>query len=158
MYVFIFFLWIIFNGNITWEIVLFGLVLSAGVYFFMCRFLDWSIKKDLLLLKRGKWLLLYFCVLFVEIVKANFATIRLVFSGKYEIEPVIVTFQIPIKSHTLRVILANSITLTPGNITVSMTEDEYVVHCLDRDFSKGLEDSLFVQILKKVEKVGIGNG
>ena len=157
MYLFIFFLWIIFNGNITCEIVLFGLVLSAGVYFFMCRFLDWSIKRDLILFKRGKWFLYYLCVLFVEIVKANFATIRLVFSGKYEIEPVIVTFQVPIKSRTLRVILANSITLTPGNITVSMTEEEYVVHCLDKDFSKGLEDSVFVQILQKMEKAGIGN-
>ena len=72
-------------------------------------------------------------------------------------EPVIVTFQVPIKSRTLRVILANSITLTPGNITVSMTEDEYVVHCLDKDFSKGLEDSVFVQILQKMEKAGMNN-
>ena len=157
MYLFIFLLWIIFNGNITCEIVLFGLVLSAGVYFFMCRFLDWSIKRDLLLFKRGGLLLWYFCVLLVEIVKANYATIRLVFSGKYEIEPVIVTFQVPIKSRTLRVLLANSITLTPGNITVSMTEDEYVVHCLDKDFSKGLDQSIFVQILQKMEKVGINN-
>ena len=157
MYLFIFLLWVIFNGNLTWEIVLFGLVLSACVYFFMCRFLDWSIRRDLILFKKGKWFLWYFCVLLIEIVKANFATIRLVFSGKYEIEPVVVTFQVPIKSRILRVLLANSITLTPGNITVSMTEDEYVVHCLDKDFSKGLEDSVFVQILKKIEKAGTGN-
>lgn len=107
--------------------------------------------------KRGGFLLWYFCVLFVEIVKANFATIRLVFSGKYEIEPVIVSFQVPIKSRFLRVLLANSITLTPGNITVSMTEDEFVVHCLDKDFSKGLNDSVFVQLLQKMEKVGVSH-
>ena len=157
MYLFIFLLWVIFNGNVTWEIVLFGLVLSACVYFFMCRFLDWSIRRDLLLFKRGGFLLWYFCVLFVEIVKANFATIRLVFSGKYEIEPVVVSFQVPIKSRFLRVLLANSITLTPGNITVSMTEDEFVVHCLDKDFSKGLNDSVFVQLLQKMEKVGVSH-
>lgn len=157
MYLFIFLLWVIFNGNVTWEIVLFGLVLSACVYFFMCRFLDWSIRRDLLLFKRGGLLLWYFCVLLVEIVKANFATIRLVFSGKYEIEPVIVSFQVPIKSRFLRVLLANSITLTPGNITVSMTEDEFVVHCLDKDFSKGLNDSVFVQLLQKMEKVGVSH-
>lgn len=157
MYLFIFLLWVIFNGNVTWEIVLFGLVLSACVYFFMCRFLDWSIRRDLLLFKRGGLLLWYFCVLLVEIVKANFATIRLVFSGKYEIEPVVVSFQVPIKSRFLRVLLANSITLTPGNITVSMTEDEFVVHCLDKDFSKGLNDSVFVQLLQKMEKVGVSH-
>lgn len=157
MYLFIFLLWVIFNGNVTWEIVLFGLVLSACVYFFMCRFLDWSIRRDLLLFKRGGLLLWYFCVLLVEIVKANFATIRLVFSGKYEIEPVVVSFQVPIKSRFLRVLLANSITLTPGNITVSMTEDEFVVHCLDKDFSKGLNDSVFVKLLQKMEKVGVSH-
>lgn len=154
MYLFIFLLWVIFNGNITWEIVLFGLVLSACVYFFMCRFLDWSIKKDLLLFQRGGLLLWYFCVLLVEIVKANFETIRLVFSGKYEIEPVVVTFQVPIKSRFLRVLLANSITLTPGSITVSLTEDEYVVHCLNHNFAKGLKDSVFVHLIKKMEKAG----
>lgn len=157
MYLFIFLLWVIFNGNLTWEIVLFGLVLSACVYFFMCRFLDWSIGKDLFLFQRGGLFIWYFCVLIVEIVKANFATIRLVFSGKYEIEPVVVSFQVPIKNRFLRVLLANSITLTPGNITVSLTEDEYVVHCLDKDFAEGLDDSVFVHLLERMEKVGVSN-
>lgn len=157
MYFFIFLLWVIFNGKLTWEIVLFGLVLSACIYLFMCRFLDWSIRRDLLLFQSGGLLIWYFCVLLVEIVKANYATIRLVFSGKYEMEPVVVSFQVPIKNQFLRVLLANSITLTPGTITVSLTKDQYVVHCLDKDFSKGLEDSVFVRLIKKMEKVGGGD-
>ena len=35
----------------------------------------------------------------------------------------------------LRVLLANSITLTPGTITVSLEDDTYVVHALDKDFA-----------------------
>lgn len=124
MYLFIFLLWVIFNGSVTWEIVLFGLVLSACVYFFMCRFLDWSKRKDLFLFQKSGLFVWYFCVLIVEIVKANYETISFVFLQKSKIEPIVVSFQVPVKSKFLRVLLANSITLTPGSITVSLTEFE----------------------------------
>ena len=43
--------WIIFNGAISLEIVLFGIGISAAVYFFACRFLEFSIQKDLMCIK-----------------------------------------------------------------------------------------------------------
>ena len=45
---FLFFLvWIIFNGAVTEEIVVFGLVISAAMYAFSCKFMNYSIKKDI---------------------------------------------------------------------------------------------------------------
>ena len=41
--------WILLNGRFTWEILLFGLVIAAAVYWFICRFMDYSLKKDFLL-------------------------------------------------------------------------------------------------------------
>ena len=69
-------------------------------------------------------------------------------------EPVLVTFQTKIKSPFLRVLLANSITLTPGTITVSLEDDTYVVHALDKDFAEGIENSVFVRMLEKAERIG----
>lgn len=155
MYVLIFLLWIIFNANITLEIIIFGLVLSAFVYWFTCKFLEWSPKKDLLWLKRGGLFIEYLVVLVIEIIKANFATIKMAFSSKYVKEPVLVTFKTHIKGNFLRVLLANSITLTPGTITVALEDDVFTVHCLDKDFAEGMEDSVFVKILEKMEKVGV---
>ena len=57
-----------------------------------------------------------------------------------------------LKTETARVILANSITLTPGTITVSLTEQELLVHCLDKTLAEGMEDSSFVKLLKKLEE------
>lgn len=155
MYLLIFLLWIVFNAKITLEIIIIGLLLSAAVYAFTCKFLDWSIKKDLIWLKRSGLFLQYIVVLIIEIVKANFATVKIAFSAKYVKEPVLVTFRTNIKGKFLRVLLANSITLTPGTITVSLEEDVYVVHCLDKDFAEGMENSIFVQLLEKMEKVGV---
>ena len=47
--------------------------------------------------------------------------------------------------------LANSITLTPGTITVSLEDDTLLVHCLDKTLSEGMEDSEFVKMLEKLE-------
>mgnify|MGYP003293873687 FL=1 len=61
------------------------------------------------------------------------------------------SFDTPLKSHFLQVILADSITLTPGTITVRLNEEKFEVHCLDESMAKGIDDSIFVKMLKKWE-------
>ena len=56
-----------------------------------------------------------------------------------------------IDSDTGRVFLANCITLTPGTITGSLKDGEYLVHCLDREMAVGLEDSSFVKKIRRWE-------
>lgn len=152
MYLFYFLVWVIFNGQITLEITIFGLVIAAVVYAFTCKFMDWSPAKDLFLIKKFILLLQYAGLLIREIVKANMAMIHMTVMPDIEPNPVIVRFRTKLQSKTARVLLANSITLTPGTITVSLEEDELMVHCLDRSFSEGLEDSSFEQALLKIEK------
>lgn len=152
MYLLFFVLWIIFNGRVTLEIVIFGLAIAAAVYAFMCRFMDFSPRKDKLILKKSGLIIRYVVVLIREIIKANYASIRLFISPRIQNEPVIIRFKSGLRTKTARVVLANSITLTPGTITVSLEEDEYVVHCLDRSFSHGIGDSVFVKLLRKMEE------
>lgn len=152
MYVFYFLIWVIFNGQITLEITLFGLAIAAVVYAFTCRFLDWSPSKDLMLIKKSGLLLAYVGLLIREIIKANMAMIHMTVAPDIEPDPVIVRIHTKLQSRTARVLLANSITLTPGTITVFLEEDELTVHCLDRSFSEGLEGSSFEQALLKLEE------
>lgn len=151
MYIIFLAMWIVFNGSLTLEIFLFGLVVAALVYGFICAFMDYSIKKDLRLFKKSLRLLQYILVLIWEIIKANAAVMRMILSPKFKNEPVIVHFRTDLKSKSARVLLANSITLTPGTITVSLEEDEYVVHCLDKSLSEGMDSSVFVRLLRKLE-------
>lgn len=155
MYILFFLLWVMFNGQITVEIVIFGLIIAAAMYLFVCNFMDYSIKKDLVLIKETGYILQYVGLLVWEIVKANMATIRLIMSIKHKNEPVLVSFKTSLKTPIAKTLLANSITLTPGTITVSLEEDEYVVHCLDKSFSEGLSDSSFVKLLTKMENMAL---
>ena len=152
MYLLFFAVWLIFNGQITLEIVLFGLAVAAAVYAFVCRFMDWSPKKDRTVLRCLPLMVLYLVVLLREIFKANAATIRLILAPDLEPEPVLVRFRVNLRSQTALVVLANSITLTPGTITAGLRGSELLVHCLDRSFSEGMEDSDFVKLLHRMEE------
>ncbi len=153
MYLLIFFLlWIIFNGSVTVEIAVFGLVVSAAVYAFICRFMDYSPKKELELAKKAGYIIKYFFVLIKEISIANFATLRIICSSLREAEPVLVQFDTNFRDDTSRVMLANAITLTPGTITVSVEGGSFTVHCLDSSFAEGLPSPAFVELLEKIEK------
>lgn len=151
MYVFYFLVWVIFNGQITVEIAVFGLAVAAVVYAFTCKFLDWSPSKDLVLVKKAGLLFAYAGLLIWEVIKANMAMIRMTVAPDIEPDPVIVKIHTKLQSKTARVLLANSITLTPGTITVSLEDDELMVHCLDKSFSEGLEESSFEKALLRLE-------
>ncbi len=148
----LFALWLIFNGKVTLELVIIGAILSIAVYLFCIKFLEYSPKKELLALRLLPQGIGYFFVLVAEIVKANIGTISLIVSPKYDVEPVLVTFRTELKTDLARTILANSITLTPGTITVELTDEEFKVHCLDKEMAEGLSDSVFVRLLAKMEK------
>lgn len=152
MYVLFFFAWIIFNGNITLEIVLFGVVIATLMFAFMCKFMDYSLKKEVNVYKKSIWFLVYVILLLREIIKANLAIIPKILTVEEEMEPVIVKFHTSLKSDFTRMLLANSITLTPGTITVSLEGDEYTIHCLDTSLADGLENSDFEKALKKLDE------
>ena len=156
MYFVLVLLWIIYNGQFTAEILFFGMGISAVIYLFMCKFLDFSISRDVLMFRELFLFIRYLAVLMVEVLKANRAALRLLMSSRSDVEPVIVHFRTELETDTARVLLANSITLTPGTITVSLEGNEYEVHCLDRELAQGLNTSSFVSILKKMEKLALG--
>ncbi len=73
----------------------------------------------------------FFYILFIlyEMYAASFRVLYSIIRG--DINPRIVHFRTRLKSDTARVILTNSITLTPGTITVDLDDDHLVVHWLD---------------------------
>lgn len=152
MYLIFFLIWIIFNGQFTLEIAAFGVVISGFMYWFICKFLDYKPRTDLLMVKRIWKILHYVFILVTEIIKANFAVIKMIMSSRYEIEPAVVRFKIDLRTTPARILLANSITLTPGTITVSLEDNEYVVHCLDKSLAEGIDRSIFVTLLKDMER------
>lgn len=152
MLVLFFLLWVIFNGNITLEICIFGVVISVTLFAFVCKFMDFSLKKEIHIYKKSFLFVRYVFLLIKEIVKANFGVIRMILNQREEIQPTLVTFHADLKTVTGRAFLANAITLTPGTITVSLENDQYTVHCLDESMAEGMNDSEFAEYIKKLEE------
>ena len=152
MYLLYFVLWVIFNGNLTLEIAAFGVVIAAALFAFTCKFTDYSVAKEKKLIRNIFRILRYVAVLIIEIVKANFAVIHFILTEKEEIEPAIVSFKTDLKTPAARASLANAITLTPGTITVLLEDNVYAVHCLDDSLAEGIDQSVFVEMLKKIEE------
>ena len=50
-------LWIIFNGRVTVEILLFGVVISAAMYWFICKFMGYTPQSELIIFKRKVFIL-----------------------------------------------------------------------------------------------------
>lgn len=147
-------LWILFNGRFTIEVLIFGIFLSLALTYFTKKFLYVETKEITKHPIRNFILMVeYILILIWEIIKANILVFGVVLKKKLDFEPAIVRFKTNIKSKNLRVLLADSITLTPGTITVDLDDDgNYVVHCLDKSMGAGIDESVFVSMIRKMEE------
>jgi len=153
MYLFLLFIWFMLNGRFTWEITILGLLLCGLVALFAKKFLGYTLKKDKTLLRRIGIFVIYLGVLLWEIMKANWHVILLILAGDRHTDSTIIKVRIPLKTELARTILANSITLTPGTITISLDDDLYTIHALHPIAAEGLEESTFVKLLQKMEEI-----
>ncbi len=151
MYLLVFVFWLILNGKVTLEIVLTGAVLTAGIAAMLFVLFDHTPGRDLAFLRRFPLFLAYLAVLVKEILKASLVMIRFILSEKNTIEPTLISFDAGLKTQFGRFILANSITLTPGTITVEAQGDRFTVHCLRPDFLDVSENSVFLKWIRRLE-------
>jgi multicomponent Na+:H+ antiporter subunit E len=77
--------------------------------------------------------------LLVEIVKSSLEVVRIVLNPKLPISPTVVYLDAEPEGPIGQVILSNSITLTPGTVTLDVFNDRLCVHCLTREGAQALE-------------------
>jgi multicomponent Na+:H+ antiporter subunit E len=73
---------------------------------------------------------LYSFWLLREVAIANWQVVRIVLDPKLPIDPVLFAFRSSVESDLGITILANSITLTPGTITIEAEQGEFLIHAL----------------------------
>ena len=156
MYLLIFVLWLIFNGKITPEILLFGLAITAALGLAAKLLLGYGPKKELRLYRVLPLFLLYLLVLLWEVLKANLYVIGLILRGKRALDPTLIRLRVDLKTDFGRFILANSITLTPGTLTVESRGDVLTIHCLHPSLLENTESGVFVRLLRRMEAIHVG--
>ena len=90
MFFLLFVLWIILNGRITLEIAVFGAVICGALYLFLYKFMEYSPKRELVILKCTGGILKYAAFLVVEVIKAALAVSKLILQFDREPDPVLV--------------------------------------------------------------------
>ena len=150
MFVVLLLLWVILSGNLTAANLGLGAVISALVTFFCSKFMGYDSRRFWKSMKKAPAFLQYLTVLLKEILRENFLVISWIYRKKQP-EPTLVRFTSTLESEALRVLVADSITLTPGTYTVKLEGQEYAVHALDDSFQPGIEYSDFFQMAKKLE-------
>ena len=154
MPVLLFLLWLIFSERISADVIIMGLIAVALVSLFLAKFTGWSVKRDLQFASKIPAFIVYVIRLIGAVIVANIHMIALVLSHKpnKNIQPKIVAHKTNLKTATGKVALANSITLTPGTITVDVVDDVVFVHAIDGKSESGLSDNPLERQLERMER------
>ncbi|KOR32303.1 hypothetical protein TI05_08110 [Achromatium sp. WMS3] len=148
--------WILLSGRLDVFHLTLGIISSALIVWFSGDLLFQSEDKD----SQGEmkdigrfplYHIPYVPWIIKEIAKSAFhvSVIALSPNMNQRIKPNIVRFRTRLKSTVARVILANSITLTPGTITVRIVDDdEFVVHALTDELAEGMPGEMEKRIAK----------
>ena len=81
----------------------------------------------------------FYAWLIKEIILANLLVVKHIWLGNKTISPTLKTIKASQKTDIGKVIYANSITLTPGTVTVNLEGDQFMVHALLRESIVELE-------------------
>jgi multicomponent Na+:H+ antiporter subunit E len=123
--------WPVQDGQVDKQVVIAGIIAAFVVMLLFHKMLP---KEYHLFISpvRIFWLVVYIPVFFYYIIKANFDVVYRALHPEMPIRPGIVKIKTSLKTESAITALANSITLTPGTLTVDLTDDGYLyVHWIN---------------------------
>lgn len=134
--------WIVLSGKMEAKYLTIGFVSAMVIAI---------ITRPLLIIpaeRKGSWLavwdlpwlrlIVYFPWWFWQLVLSNVAMVAIILNPKLPLQPQIITFKKHFPHPVGYFILANSITLTPGTLTIDVDGDEFMVHCVQDCMAKSL--------------------
>ncbi|MFP8872557.1 MAG: Na+/H+ antiporter subunit E [Myxococcota bacterium] len=129
--------WMLWSGYFEFALLSYGAISCALVVFATSRARTLDRESLPFHMMFRSWT--YLPWLLLEIVKSNIAVAKIVLNPKLPMRPHIIRVGYSQKTDVGRVIYANSITLTPGTITLAVRQGEIVVHALSDDFADDLQ-------------------
>lgn len=139
LFIFLVLFWLLLSGYFTAFLIAAGIGSALAVVGFARR-MD-VVDHEGHPIHLGARALVYWPWLLKEIVKSAWTVSRIVLDPKLPISPTLVRFKPAQKTDVGLVIHAQSITLTPGTITIDALPGEFLVHGLTRDGALGCIDS-----------------
>ena len=130
LFIFMILIWLCLTSSLHYQELLTGIFISLLLTIFFHRQYD-ELGLPPLTARRIIYFVIYFIVLFKEIIKANFDVAYRIIHPKMPIRPGIIVITTELKQDIAKMILANSITLTPGTFTLDIIGDNLLIHWIN---------------------------
>ncbi|ADR18437.1 Na+/H+ antiporter subunit E [Calditerrivibrio nitroreducens] len=140
--------WFLLSGEFT-PIIIVLAVISSFIVSYLTKDLFFPEKVNIILILK---IFSYVPWLFWQIVLANIEVFKILIKPKLDIDPSMVEFEPKVKSDIGITLLANSITLTPGTVTIFADRDHFFVHALGPQFAEGLSGGEMEKKILEIEK------
>lgn len=129
--------WLLISGHNTTLILALGITSIAFIIYIAHRMdvVDHESQPLHLTLKLPG----YYAWLIKEVILSNFLVVKHIWLGNNTISPTLTTITASQKTDIGKVIYANSITLTPGTVTINVEGDQLMVHALIRESIEDLQ-------------------
>lgn len=142
--------WLLLSGMWVPLILGLGALSCVAIYFIVARMELVDHEAHPINLRLGK-LLTYVPWLLWQIVRANIDVVKLVLNPQLPISPTVIRLKSMQHTTLGRVIFANSITLTPGTVTIDVSGTDIEVHALTRDTAMELQNGEMNRRVAKLE-------
>lgn len=125
-FIVLYLLWIALAGIRITELIVGGLISLIVAYVIK----DTSIYEFTrgIVVQTAKFIGLYIPLFIWKLIQSNISLAKIVLNPKLPIKPGFVTIKTGLDSDLSKLILANSITLTPGTLSIDVNEDEVLIH------------------------------
>ena len=130
LWIVLFAVWTVANATLAVEVAILGLAITGVLAYAFVSTSD--VWRQIRWTPSGFYhFLAYSGTFFVELVKANLAMMRVVYSPRIDIKPGIIRIRTGLKSPIGRLALANTIALTPGSLVMDIRDETIFIHWLD---------------------------
>jgi multicomponent Na+:H+ antiporter subunit E len=123
-------IWLVLTWSLHWQDLLAGVIIAAIADLMLGDIYPFNAVK-ILNPVRFYWLVVYAINFLGAVVRANFDVAYRVLNINMPIRPGIVKVRTRLQTEMARTFLANSITLTPGTLSVDMIEDHLYIHWIN---------------------------
>ena len=89
--------------------------------------------------------------LFWQVILSNWDVVKIVWTPGLKIAPSVIAMPVGLKSGFARVTYANSITLTPGTVTIEAGEETFLIHALHEEAAAVLESGDMYRRVQRLE-------
>ncbi len=146
--VLLFVLWLVFSSSLESSNILVGMVVSFSISLLYTKLFKHKAFEFI----SPVWFTVYLYILLKNLILSNMKITKRIISKDMKLKPAIVAVKTELKSDWKKLLLANSITLTPGTLTLDIKDNILYIHIIEYNENMNKEDITkeFEDIIAKI--------